>query len=63
MDRNKERIDLVKKVYSKTEYPKIIDTQFNELGNVSVSSQLQDTLTVEQFFQNYILIMILIVKR
>ena len=53
MDRNKERIDLVKKVYSKTEYPKIIDTQFNELGNVSVSSQLQDTLTVEQFFQNY----------
>ena len=36
MDRNKERIDLVKKVYSKTEYPKIIDTQFNELGNVSV---------------------------
>ena len=29
MDRNKEKIDLIKKVYSKTEYPKIIDTHFN----------------------------------
>jgi hypothetical protein len=53
MERNKERIDLVKKVYSKTEYPKIIDTKFNQLGVVSITSQLQNTITVEQFFQNY----------
>tara|TARA_B100001093_G_C26857651_1_gene1028228 strand:+ start:6595 stop:7170 length:576 start_codon:yes stop_codon:yes gene_type:complete len=53
MKRNKETIDLVKKVYSKTEYPKIIDTKFNELGVTSITSQLQNTLTVEQFFLDY----------
>ena len=42
-----ERIDLIKKVYSKTEYPKIIDTKFRQLGNISLPEQLDDTFTVE----------------
>ena len=37
MDRNTKKIDLIKKVYSKTEYTKIIDTQFQQLGVVSVN--------------------------
>ena len=51
---SKERVDLIKKVYSKTEYPKIIDTSFNQLGVVSVPDQIEATFTVEQFFQKYI---------
>ena len=50
---SKERVDLIKKVYSKTEYPKIIDTSFNQLGVVSVPDQIEATFTVEQFFQKY----------
>jgi len=48
-----QRIDLVKKVYSKTEYPRIIDTQFNQLGVMSVNEQLATTITVTQFFEYY----------
>ena len=48
-----ERIDLIKKVYSKTEYPKIIDTKFRLLGNISLPEQLDDTFTVEEFFEQY----------
>lgn len=48
-----QRIDLIKKVYSKTEYPRIIDTQFNQLGVMSVNEQLATTVTVTQFFEYY----------
>ncbi len=48
-----ERIDLIKKVYSKTEYPKIIDTKFNQLGVTSLPQQIADTFTVEEFFEEY----------
>jgi len=50
---SKERIDLIKKVYSKTEYPKIIDTSFNQLGVTSVPNQIEETFTVEEFFVKY----------
>lgn len=50
---SKERVDLIKKVYSKTEYPKIIDTKFSQLGVTSVPNQIEDTFTVEEFFQKY----------
>ena len=53
MDRNTEKIDLIKKVYSKTEYPKIIDTQFQQLGVISVNEQIEATATVQQFFESY----------
>jgi hypothetical protein len=50
---SEQRIDLIKKVYSKTEYPKIIDTNFNQLGAISVNQQITATTTVNQFFQYY----------
>lgn len=50
---SKERVDLIRKVYSKTEYPKIIDTNFSQLGVVSVTEQIAATFTVEEFFQKY----------
>jgi len=53
MDRKTEKIDLIKKVYSKTEYTKIIDTQFQQLGVVSVNEQIEATTTVQQFFESY----------
>ena len=53
MKDKRERIDLIKEVYSKTEYPKIIDTNFNELGNISVNEQLEAEVSVEEFFQLY----------
>jgi hypothetical protein len=40
-------------VYSKTEYPKIIDTSFNQLGVTSVPNQIEETFTVEEFFVKY----------
>ena len=48
-----QRIDLVKQVYSKTEYPKIIDTNFSQLGVISVNQQITATTTVNQFFEYY----------
>jgi hypothetical protein len=53
MKENNERIDLIRKVYSKTGYPRIIDTKFNQLGNISVNEQLDDSITVDQFFETY----------
>tara|TARA_B100000780_G_C21117969_1_gene452507 strand:+ start:2256 stop:2771 length:516 start_codon:yes stop_codon:yes gene_type:complete len=50
---SKERVDLIKKVYSKTEYPKVIDTKFSQLGVISIPSQIEATFTVEEFFQKY----------
>jgi hypothetical protein len=49
----KERIDLLKQVYSKSEYTKIIDTSFSELGVESIPDQLNNTFTVAEFFQKY----------
>ena len=50
---SKERVDLIKKVYSKTEYPKIIDTKFSQLGGSLFYLSIEDTFTVEEFFQKY----------
>ena len=53
MKKNPKKIDLVKKVYSKTEYPKIINTKFQQLGVVSINEQIEATTTVQQFFEYY----------
>jgi len=50
---SEQRIDLLKQVYSKTEYPKVIDTNFTQLGAISVNQQIAATTTVNQFFQYY----------
>jgi hypothetical protein len=48
-----EKIDLKKKGYNKVVYPTIINTRFNELGVISVNSQIEATPTVEDFFDLY----------
>jgi len=48
-----EKIDLEKKVYSKVEYTRTIDTQFVQLGVPTVAEIQEDDVTVEQFFGYY----------
>jgi len=48
-----QKIDLMKDVYSKIEYPRIIDTNFNQLGVISINEQLSSTPTVNDFFKLY----------
>ena len=48
-----ERIDLLRKIYSKSEYIKIIDTDFTQLGVSTVEEIEENQVTVEQFFGYY----------
>ena len=48
-----QKVDLIKKTYSKTEYSKVIDTKFSQLGVVSLNVQIENTVTVNQFFESY----------
>ena len=47
-----QRINLVRKVYNKNDYPKTIDTSFNELTLPQPPEQAP-IITVEQFFNYY----------
>tara|TARA_B100002019_G_scaffold178901_1_gene154492 strand:+ start:4989 stop:5540 length:552 start_codon:yes stop_codon:yes gene_type:complete len=47
------RIDLEKKVYSKTGYPRIIDTKFTQLGVKTINESIASTPTVNEFFNLY----------
>ncbi len=47
-----QRINLNRKVYSKSDYLKTIDTSFNELLSLPPTVE-EDTVTVEQFFEYY----------
>ena len=49
----KSKIDLVKEVYQKINYPRIIDTKFNELGTTSINEQIEVTPTTNDFFDLY----------
>jgi hypothetical protein len=46
-------VDLKKNVYNKVEYSKTIDTNFRELGVTSISEDLENQVSVEQFFALY----------
>jgi len=48
-----KRIDLKKDVFSKAQYIKTINTSFNELGVTSISEDLQQETSVEEFFELY----------
>lgn len=48
-----KRVDLKKNVFSKAQYTKTIDTNFSELGVTTISEDLQNQPSVEQFFQLY----------
>jgi len=48
-----DKIDLNRKVYDKNSYNKIIDTKFKEFGVTSIIKDLSDTISIEDFFDNY----------
>jgi len=48
-----QKIDFNKKVYSKSQYEKIIDTEFTQLGITPIQEQINNQPTVEQFFELY----------
>jgi len=49
----KQTINLTKTIYSKTQYPRVIDTQFTQLVPVSASLAEEPLPTVGQFFEYY----------
>lgn len=48
-----QKVDTKKKVFSKAQYPKTINTQFSELGVTSITTAITETPTVEEFFNLY----------
>jgi uncharacterized small protein (DUF1192 family) len=48
-----EKINLSKLVYNKNQYQKVIDNSFNELGVKTISEQLENQPTVDDFFKLY----------
>lgn len=49
-----DKINLNKKVYSKNQYEKVIDTKFSQLAiSPSEITTTEPTISVEEFFQNY----------
>lgn len=48
-----DKIDLNRKVYDKNSYDKIIDTKFKEFGVTSIIKDLSDTISIDDFFDNY----------
>lgn len=47
------KVDTKKQVFNKAEYEKTINTQFNDLGVNSITEDIANTTTPEQFFQLY----------
>lgn len=50
---NKQRIDLKKDVFNKSQYSKTINTSFEELGVKSIPDQLNEETSIEDFFNLY----------
>ncbi len=48
-----QKVDTKKKVFNKAQYPKTINTQFSQLGVTSITQAIEETPTVEEFFQLY----------
>jgi hypothetical protein len=48
-----EQINLVKEVYGRNTYPRVIDINFSELYLPVTSSGITETVTVEAFFDAY----------
>jgi hypothetical protein len=48
-----EQIKFNKQVYNKSNYQKVINTSFTELGVQTIPEQIAQQNTVEQFFQMY----------
>jgi len=48
-----KNVDLRREVFNKDQYKQVIDTNFSQLGVISVSASAEDTISVEEFFGNY----------
>lgn len=48
-----KKVDLNKRVFSKSQYSKTINTQFNELGVTTLQEDLASQINVIQFFEIY----------
>ena len=46
-------IDLNKQEFSKNQYKKVIDTSFTQLGQPTIQSEITESISVEEFFNNY----------
>ena len=47
------KVDTKKQVFNKAEYEKTINTSFNDLGVTSITNDIANTTTTEEFFQLY----------
>lgn len=47
------KVDTKKQVFNKAEYEKTINTSFNDLGVTSITDDIANTTTTEEFFQLY----------
>ena len=48
-----QKVDLIKEVYGRNTYTKVVDTAFSELYTPNLPSTQPSTITVEQFFDYY----------
>ena len=48
-----QEVNLIKEVYGRATYTKVIDTQFSELYTPVTASNQSTQISVEQFFDNY----------
>jgi hypothetical protein len=48
-----EKVELVKEVYGRNTYPRVVDIQFSELYNPVVADTVSEQVTVEAFFDLY----------
>ena len=48
-----ENVDLTKQVFSRNQYPQAINTEFTEFGVVTIQDQIEEQVTVEDFFSQY----------
>lgn len=48
-----KKIDLNKEVFNKSQYLKAIDTEFKELGIKPISEEIEEQVSVEEFFRLY----------
>jgi len=48
-----QKVDLVKEVYGRTTYPRVVDVSFSELYNPITPVTVTQQVTVEEFFDLY----------
>ena len=49
----RRQVNLEKQIYGKVTYPTVVDVEFSELVSVEPVEQLEEPISVEQFFEEY----------